>query len=74
MRNIAREAEDWLRIAHQARVRADEEQDEFSESARTVAGLCEHIAAAMQRIQEIILATHVCKCGECPKPEVREPH
>lgn len=74
MRSLTREADDWSRMAHEARRKAHEQQDEFSESALQVADLCEYICAAMQRIEQIIMETHKCECGKCPPRQTSGTH
>jgi hypothetical protein len=58
----------WRSIAMDSRFEACEKDYEFSKEALQVAGLCEHIAEALESISNILDSVHGCHCGECPKP------
>jgi hypothetical protein len=69
MRNFRRDALEWTSLAQEARSQAIAQDDEFTKPALEVAHLCDHIAAAMERINDIIESYGGCRCGKCPKPK-----
>ena len=69
MRQFRKEAIEWMDIAYEARRSAHEKQDNFTKPALQVADLCEHIAAAMERISDIVESVNSCECGQCPPPK-----